>query len=78
MGAIDPGSGVRFFEIGRNRAGSVNETLSGQFRKTEHLTPDALTRLLTRFTLQRISLVHVEGVVQQSDDNRGKQAVDLI
>jgi hypothetical protein len=37
---VGQGSGVRFFEIGRDRAGFKNETPSGQFRKTEHLTPD--------------------------------------
>jgi hypothetical protein len=36
---VHPGSGVRFFEIGRDQAGFKNETPSGQFRKTEHLTP---------------------------------------
>jgi hypothetical protein len=35
------GSGVRFFEIGWDRVGFKNETQSGQFRKIEHLTPDA-------------------------------------
>jgi hypothetical protein len=38
------GSGVRFFEIGRVRVGFKNETPAGQFRKTEHLTPDASNR----------------------------------
>jgi hypothetical protein len=37
--SMHPGSGVRFFEIGRGRAGFKYETPSGQFRKTEHLTP---------------------------------------
>jgi hypothetical protein len=37
--SMHPGSGVRVFEIDRGRAGFKNETLSGQFRKTEHLTP---------------------------------------
>jgi hypothetical protein len=36
---MHPGSGVRFFEIGRDKAGLKNETPAGQFRKTEHLTP---------------------------------------
>jgi hypothetical protein len=34
------GSGVRFFEIGRDKAGHKNKTASGQFRKTKHLTPN--------------------------------------
>jgi hypothetical protein len=38
------GSGVQFFEIGRDRSGFKNETPAGQFLKTEHLTPDASSR----------------------------------
>jgi hypothetical protein len=61
--SMHPGSGVRFFEIGRGRAGFRNETPAGQFRKTEHLTPVPLHQQLSEPRLEFPALLRNGKVV---------------